>query len=149
MVRFYDKVYVRAAGSILTTVAKSALAAGWALLPAGLKVTQELTLKTEADVSTPMGDGSDQVGSEAATAELQIVNFTGANLTAIRSAFLNVAVDLVVYDSNASSAGYALWGAQLYPAPELVGGKEPVIKLSGKKRYAADMAPALAPISLT
>jgi hypothetical protein len=149
MVRFYDKVYVRAASSILTTIAKATLAAGWTLLPSGLKVTQELSLKTEADVTTAMGDGSDQVGSEAGTAELQIVNFTGSQLSTIRSAFLNVAVDMVVYDSKADTAGYALWGAQLYPSPELASGKEQIIKLSGKKRYAADMSPALAPITLT
>lgn len=149
MVRFYDKVYVRAAAGATGSIAKSSLASGWLLLPAGLKVTQEMTLKTEADVSTAMGDGTDQVGSEAATAELQIVNFSGAQLTSIRSAFLNVAVDLVAYDSKADSAGYALWGAQLYPGVELGSGKEQIIKLSGKKRYAADMSPALTPITLT
>ncbi len=149
MVRFYDKVYVRAAGTQLTTISKAALASGWTLLPAGVKVTQELSLKTEADVTTAMGDGSDQVGSEAGSAELQLLNFTGANMSAIRSAFLNVAVDMVVYDSKADTAGYALFGAQLYPAPELASGKEQIIKLSGKKRYAADMTPALTPITLT
>lgn len=149
MVKFYDKVYVRAAGAILTTVPKATLASAWALLPAGLKVTQELTLKTEADVSTPMGDGSEQVGSEAASAELQLVNFSGAQLAQIRSAFLNVPVDMVVYDSKSDTTGYAIWGAQFYPAPELAGGKEQIIKLTGKKRYAADMSPALAPITLT
>lgn len=149
MVRFYDKVYVRAASTAQASIAKSTLSSSWNLLPAGLKVTQELSLKTEADVTTAMGDGTDQIGSEAGTAELQIVNFTGAQLTTIRSAFLNVAVDMVVYDSKADTAGYALWGAQLYPSPELASGKEQIIKLSGKKRYAADMSPALAPINLT
>ncbi|GAB1366023.1 hypothetical protein MASR1M36_08940 [Candidatus Cloacimonadaceae bacterium] len=149
MVRFYDKVYVRAASTAQASIAKSTLSSSWNLLPAGLKVTQELSLKTEADVTTAMGDGTDQIGSEAGTAELQIVNFTGAQLTTIRSAFLNVAVDMVVYDSKADTAGYALWGVQLYPSPELASGKEQIIKLSGKKRYAADMSPALAPITLT
>jgi hypothetical protein len=149
MVRFYDKVYVRAASTAQASIAKSTLSSSWNLLPAGLKVTQELSLKTEADVTTAMGDGTDQIGSEAATAELQIVNFSGAQLTSIRSAFLNVAVDIVAYDSKADTAGYALWGAQLYPSPELASGKEQIIKLSGKKRYAADMSPALAPIMLT
>jgi len=115
MVRFYDKVYVRAAGTVFTTYSKSSLNSSWALLPAGVKVTQELTLKTEADVTTAMGDGSDQIGSEAGSAELQLVNFTGANFSAIRSAFLNVAVDLVVYDSKADTAGYALFGGSIIP----------------------------------
>ena len=149
MVRFYDKVYVRAASTAQASIAKSTLSSSWTLLPAGLRVTQELSLKTEADVTTAMGDGTDQIGSEAGTAELQIVNFSGAQLTTIRSAFLNVAVDMVVYDSKADTAGYALWGAQLYPSPELASGKEQIIKLSGKKRYAADMSPALAPTTLT
>lgn len=149
MVRFYDKVFVRAAGTILTTIAKTALASGWSLLPSGLKVTQDLAIKTEADVTTALSDGTDQVGSEAGSAELQLVNFSPSQMSAIRSAFLNTAVDIVLYDSKNDSAGYALWGAQLYPAPELSSGKESVIKLSGKKRYSADATPALAPITLT
>lgn len=149
MVRFYDKVCVRAAGSPLTTIAKATLASAWTLLPSGLKVTQELAVKTEPDVTTALSDGTDQVGSEAGSAELQLVNFSPSQITTIRSAFLNNAVDIVIYDSKNDSAGYALWGAQLYPAPELGSGKENVIKLSGKKRYSADSSPALMPITLT
>lgn len=149
MVRFYDKIFVRAAGSILTTIAKATLASGWTLLPSGMKVTQDLSLKTEADVTTALSDGTDQVGSEAGSAELQLVNFSPSQIATIRSAFLNTAVDIVLYDSKNDTAGYALWGVQLYPAPELGSGKESVIKLSGKKRYSADATPALAAISLT
>jgi hypothetical protein len=149
MVRFYDKIFVRAAGTIFTTIAKTALASDWTLLPSGLKVTQELSLKTEADVTTALSDGTDQIGSEAGSAELQLVNFSPSQMSTIRTAFLNTAVDIVLYDSKNATAGYALWGAQLYPAPELGSGKESVIKLSGKKRYSADATPALAPISLT
>lgn len=147
-VRFYDKVYVRAAGTVFTTIAKSALSS-FTKIPSTMKVTQELTLKTETDVSTPMGDGSEQVGSEAGTLELQLINVNPADITTIRSNLINQRVDVVVYDSNASTAGYAMFGVQLYPAPEIASGKEAVIKLTGKKRYPADMTPALTPITLT
>jgi hypothetical protein len=81
MVRFYDKIFVRAAGTILTTIAKTALASDWTLLPSGLKVTQELSLKTEADVTTALSDGTDQIGSEAGSAELQLVNFSPSQMS--------------------------------------------------------------------
>lgn len=148
-VRFYDKVYVRPAGSPVTTIAKSALASGWTGIPSTVKATQETVLKTEADVTTPMGDGTDNIGSEAATAELQLINFTGANLESIRNTFVNKSVDLVVYDSKADTVAWALWGVQLYPTPDISGGKEPVIKLSGKVRYASDQTPKMVMISLT
>ena len=148
-VRFYDKVYARAAGTPVTTIAKLALASGWTGIPSTCKVTQETILKTEADVTTPMGDGTDNIGSEAATAELQLVNFSGANLESIRSAFVNQNVDLVVYDSHADTVGWALWGVQLYPTPDISGGKEPMIKLSGKVRYSSDQTPKMVMISLT
>ncbi|MCK9309112.1 MAG: hypothetical protein PHY48_12750 [Candidatus Cloacimonetes bacterium] len=148
-VRFYDKIYVRAAGTQFTTIAKAALASDFALVPAGCKVTQELNLKTEPDVTTAMGDGTDNIGSEAASAELQLINFSGANLSSIRSEFVNKAVDLVVYDSRSDTVGWALFGVQLYPTPDVSGGKEPMIKLSGKKRYASDMSPALTMVTLS
>lgn len=148
-VRFYDKVFVRAAGAVFSTIGKATLAGGWALLPASIRVTQELNLKTEPDVTTAMGDGTDNVGSEAATVDMQLINFTGANLSSLRSAFINQQVDMVVYDSQASGSGWALFGVQLYPAPDVSGGKEQVIKLTGKRRYASDTSPAMVPVTLT
>jgi hypothetical protein len=148
-VRFYDKVYARAASTEFTTIAKSVLAGGWQLIAGTMKVTQELTLKTEPDVTTAMGDGTDNVGSEAATADLQLIDFDGTNLAAIRAAFINKPVDLVVYDSRVGNVGWALFGAQLYPTPDIGGGKEPILKLSGKKRYASDMTAALTMVGLS
>ena len=148
-VRFYDKVYARAAGTPVTTIAKTALASGWTGIPSTLRVTQETVLKTEADVTTPMGDGTDLIGSESANAELQLINITSANLTSIRATFINQLVDLVVYDSKAGTFAWALWGVQLYPTPDVSGGKEPMIKLSGKVRYASDQTPKMVMIDLT
>lgn len=148
-VRFYDKVYVRNASTPFNTIAKATLAGSFSLLPTACKVTQELNLKTEPDVTTAMGDGTDNIGSEVASAELQLINFSGANLSSIRSAFVNNPVDLVVYDSRSDTVGWVLFGAQLYPTPDVSGGKEPIIKLSGKKRYASDMSPALTMVTLT
>jgi len=149
MVRFYDKVYIRPAGARITTVAKSALASGWTLLPAGIKVTQENSMKTEADVTTAMGDGTDNVGSEAAVLEMQLINFTGDNETAIRAALINQNVDIVMYDSGLDTKAQVIFNTVLHPTTEYASGKEAVIKLSGKKRYATSGLAALTEISLT
>lgn len=147
-VRFFDKVYVRGASTAFTTLAKTALSS-WTLIPSGIKVSGDLIVKTEADVSTTMGDGSDYVGSEAGSIELQLMGFSPAQITTIRTNLLNVPVDILVYDSNVNTSGYVLFGVILYPSPELASGKEPVIKLTGKKRYPSDVTPAFTPVTLT
>lgn len=147
-VRYYDKVFVRAAGAEFTSIAKSALST-WGLLPTGAKVTQELSLTTEPDVTTPLGDGTDEVGSEAANCEMQLVGWNPTALAAMRAELINRKVDLLIYDSRLATSGWVIFGIQIYPTPEIGSNKESVIKLSGKVRYSSDVNPALVPVTLT
>lgn len=149
-VRYYDKVYIREAGEPFTNTSQSSLAS-WTLLPTGAKVTQEMTLKTDPDVTTPMGDGTDLVGSEVASAEMQFVGWDAAGLASMRSALINKSVDILVQDSkSAPDEGWAVFGIQIYPTPEIGSNKEKVINCTGKKRYASDsLRPAMMPVSLT
>lgn len=147
-VRYYDKVHVRAAGTPVPNIVKTALSS-WGLIPGTVKITQETALTTEPDVTTPMGDGTDQIGSEAANAEMQLINWAPADLTAIRSALINKKVDILVYDSRQGSLGWAIFGIQIYPTPEIGSNKEDIIKLTGKVRYASDAAPAMVPVTLS
>lgn len=148
-VRFYDKVHVRAATTPVTTISKTQLASGWDLLPGQVRMTQETTLQDEPDVTTPMGDGTDEVGSIASNAELQLVNWLPESLATIRSALINQKVDLLIYDSKQGNLGWAIFGIQIFPAPEIGSNKEQIIKLTGKVRYASDSAPALNPVTLS
>lgn len=149
-VRYYDKVYIREAGTYATSIAKNTLSS-WNKLPTGAKVTQELSLKTEPDVSTAMGDGTDLVGSEAANAEMQFVGWGAEDLSRIRTALINKKVDILVTDSrNTPDEGWAIFGIQLYPTPEIGGNKENIIRVTGKARYASDTTqPAMVPVTLT
>lgn len=148
-VRFYDKVHVRTAGTPVSTISKSVLESAWSILPGNAKVTQETTLKTEPDVTTAMGDGTDEVGSEAANAELQLINWSPSALTTIRSALINQKVDILVYDSRQGTKAWAIFGIQIYPTPEIGSNKEDIIKLTGKVRYSSDVNPAMVPVTLT
>ncbi|MFA5666544.1 MAG: hypothetical protein WC944_06110 [Candidatus Cloacimonadaceae bacterium] len=148
-VRFYDKVHVRTADTPVSSIAKSVLESAWSILPGNAKVTQETTLKTEPDVTTAMGDGTDEVGSEAANAELQLINWSPSALTTIRSALINQKVDILVYDSRQGTKAWAIFGIQIYPTPEIGSNKEDIIKLTGKVRYSSDVNPAMVPVTLT
>ncbi|MDD3535720.1 MAG: hypothetical protein PHC50_06210 [Candidatus Cloacimonetes bacterium] len=147
-VKFYDKVLIRSAGAVFSSIAKSELVS-WDLMPSGAKVTQELNMTTEPDVTTPLGDGTDEVGSEAANCEMQLIGWQPAALPTLRSALINKKVDILVYDSRNDATAWAIFGTQVYPHPEIAGGKEEVIKLTGKVRYASDLNPAMVPVSLT
>lgn len=148
-VRFYDKVHVRTADTPVSSIAKSVLESAWSILPGNAKVTQETTLKTEPDVTTAMGDGTDEVGSEAANAELQLINWSPSALTTIRSALINQKVDILVYDSRQGTKAWAIFGIQIYPTPEIGSNKDDIIKLTGKVRYSSDVNPAMVPVTLT
>lgn len=147
-VRYYDKVFMRPAGGEFTSLAKSALSS-WGLLPTGAKVTQELGFTTEPDVTTAMGDGTDEIGSEATNCEMQLVGWDPAALAAMRTELINRKVDILIYDSRLATSGWVIFGIQVYPTPEIGSNKEPVIKLSGKVRYGSDVNPALVPVTLT
>jgi hypothetical protein len=112
-------------------------------------MTQETSMKDEPDVTTPMGDGTDEVGSIAANAELQLVKWLPENLASIRQALINQKVDLLIYDSKQGNLAWAIFGIQIFPAPEIGSNKEQIIKLTGKVRHSADSAPALSPVTLT
>jgi hypothetical protein len=140
MVKFYDKVYIRVAGATFTSIPKATLQSQWTVLPGTAKISQELSLKNEADVTTAMGDGTDYVGSEKATAEIQIVDVNMASFETMRTTFLGNLVDIVIYDSNSSSTGFALFGVKVYPGLEIGSGKESVLKISGTRRYIAGLS---------
>ena len=148
-VKFYDKVYVRAAGVRTTTISRAALASSWNLLPSGAKLHIDSSFKSEKDVVTGVGDGTEYVGSEAAVADLQFVKFSGADVSTIRGAIINQNIDLVVYDSNTETIGWGIFNTSLYPTLDVGSGKEPILKIEGKKRHGSDIVPSLTPVTLT
>ena len=147
MVRYYDKVYVRNAGEQTTQISRASLST-WNLLPTYCKVTQNFSIKTEPDVTTPMADGSDNVGSNAANVELELIDFED-NYADIVVNFLNKRVDVAVYDSNFPNKGYVVYGVQLFPGLDIGTNKENTLKLTGKSRYSSGLATRCSPVTLT
>ncbi len=148
MVKFYDKVYIRLAGATFTSIPKATLQSQWLVISGIGKISQEMSLKNEADVTTAMGDGTDYVGSEKVTAEIQIVDLSLSNFETMRITLLNNLVDIVIYDSNSDATGFAMFGVKIYPELEIGSGKEIVLKISGTRRYIAGLQ-VLKQISLT
>lgn len=139
MVKKFDKVFYRNAGTPITTIAFSgATPSGWTALPANALV-ETSKVEMDKDVSTELADGTTYVGSDKGDAEIGLVNYAAGDYATIRTAFLNKAVDLLLIDSDDKAPGYCLWGARLYPKLT-AGDGEPKIVLSGDKKRGAGAA---------
>lgn len=146
-VKYFDKVYARPAGVPFTTCTNASLA-GYTLIPQSCKVTANVSLKSEPDVTTPMGDGTDNIGAIANSVELEFIDFEGYYETIVTN-FVNKGVDVVLVDSNLPNQGWAAFGVQLFPTLDMGTNKENTLKLSGKGRQSSSMANRLMFVSIT
>lgn len=146
-VKYFDKVYARPAGTPFTTCTNASLA-GYTLIPQVCKVTGNVSIKSEPDVTTLMGDGTDNIGSLANNVEVEVIDFESSYGTLV-SNFVNKSVDVVLVDSNLPNQGYAVFGVQLFPHLEIGTNKENTLKLSGKGRHSSSVANRLVYISIT
>ena len=146
-VRYFDKVYARDAGATFTTCTNASLGS-WGLIPTACKVTANVSIKSEPDITTLMGDGTDNIGALANNVELEFVDFE-AQYGTVCTNFINKSVDVVLVDSNLPNQGYAVFGVQLFPHLEVGTNKENTLKLSGKGRHSSKVANRLVYISIT
>jgi hypothetical protein len=142
--KFLDQVFYRAAGAALAAIPTitgtypTAAVTGWTAIVGAAIDKNKLGL--DADGKTPQGDGTDRISSEKASVEITVNNFTTANYTTLRSAFLNTKVDICAFDNEDRTVVYVVQGILLYPKPEIQAGEEPKLVISGERRAGAGIA---------
>jgi hypothetical protein len=134
--KYFDRLFYRAAGTPAASLvyANDAIS-GWTKCVGSLAGVKAAGL--DADGKDELGDGTELVTSEKVAPEITLKNFTAANAATIRSAFLNVLVDVVVLDSQQISPAYAAWATRLYPKNDIGNDAEPTIVLSGQRKAGA------------
>ncbi len=143
-VKKFDKVFYRAAATPITTIAYSgSTPAGWTALPTGVLVSES---KADADkaVTTPVQDGTEYIGSDKASVELTLIAFAAADLATLRTAFINVLVDILLLDSDNKSPAYVIWATRAYP--KISSEEEPKITISCSKEKS--ISATTAPLTL-
>ena len=144
--KYLDKVFYRAAGAALSALPTiggtypTMTISGWTEVVGA--VAEKAKLGIDADAKSAMGDGTEMVSSEKAPVELTVKNFTKANYDALRSAFLNQKVDVIMLDNEVRTVAYAVQGVRLYPKIDVTGGEEPQIVISGERKAGAGITNA-------
>ncbi len=129
--KFFDKIYYRAAGTPFTTIAQSGLAGAGFILLVGA-IADKTKNGMEPDAKSEMGDGSQYTESVKCSPEIVVKNFTAANYATILAAFVNTHVDVLFMDSAQPALCSVAWNTVLYPAIDVSG--EAQIKLAGEKK---------------
>lgn len=149
--RFLSLIFYRAAGALITSANKGGsypnyTFSGWTQLVGA--VADKAKIGIQDDGKDPMGDGTEKVSGEKIPVEIMIKEFTNANYATLRSAFLNIKVDILMLDPEQPSVGYVAHGLVLYPKLDTTGGEEPVITLSGERKCGAGLS-LFAPITIS
>lgn len=147
---FVDKVFYRVAATPLTALPSIAgtyptcTISGWTEMVG--EVAEKAKIGRDADGKDAMGDGTDYVGSEKAPVEVTVKNFTVANYNALRTALLNVKVDILCLDNNNRAVCYVAHGIRVYPKFDLTGGEEPMIVIGGERKAGSNVAGLFVPL---
>jgi|GEM_PF-893814 len=135
-VRNFDSIFYRVAATPVSSVTKTGAGAtlaitNWTKL-VGLPTKDGVKIGIEADGQTELGGGQTYTGSEKGMAEIHAIGFSAANFATLRSALLNVKVDLLFIDSEQDSVGLAVWNTIVYPAADFQSGEQPTLKIGGE-----------------
>lgn len=139
--KFFDKVFYRAAAAPLTTLPTiggtfpTATISGWTELVGG--IAEKAKIGVEPDVQDAMGDGTTNTSGEKVPVTIMVKDFTVANYGTIRSAFLNQKVDVLMFDNNIRGVVYAAHGIKLHPKLTAEGGTTPVIEITGERKVSS------------
>lgn len=143
MKRFFNKIYYRAAGTIASTLTKGGTYpdytfSGWTALVGGMA---EAKIGVESDGDEPQdGGATTYVSGQKTPVEITINNFSAANYGTIRTAFMNVKVDVLLVDADQPETGYAVFGTRLAPSLDLTGSAEPKLVLKGERKYGSEVS---------
>ncbi|HNX38749.1 MAG TPA: hypothetical protein PL124_09670 [Candidatus Cloacimonadota bacterium] len=149
--KYFNLIFYRAAGAVISSATKGGsypnyTISGWTLVPGGIADKAKIGLAD--DGKDGMGDGTEYTSGEKEAVEIIVKNFTAANHASIRSAFLNVKVDVLMMDSEQPGTAYVAHGIVLYPKPDINGGEEPMITISGERKVGAGLS-LFAPITVS
>lgn len=141
--QFFDRIFYRAAGTPITTATKGGTfpeytIAGWTPLVGA--VAEKAKIGISDDGKEVLGNGTEYVGGEKSSVDINVKNFTAANYATLRSAFLNTKVDVLFMDTEQPGTCWAAHGVILYPKIELAGGEEPVINIAGERKVSVGLA---------
>jgi hypothetical protein len=152
MSRLYVKnVYYRAATTPITTIARGGTYpnytfSGFTQLVGAIDAGAKLGIDPENE---DRGDGTQATVGESIPVEIPIKDFTVANVTTIRSAFINTKLDIMVLDPDQPDVAYVAHGVVLYPKIEATGGEVPKLTLTGTRKSGVLATSLFQPVTIT
>lgn len=123
---FIDRVYYRPTGTYPTGTVN--LSSGWIKIGGAYSTLEGTVLlkgakaSIEAGNTKQKGNGNNFIESEKTNCEFELANASAADYAAIRTAFINKDVDVILVDSQNPTVGYLSYRVSLYPSGILEGG---------------------------
>jgi hypothetical protein len=134
--RFIDRLYYRNTSTYPSGTVN--LSSGFSKIPAGstplnlVIIEEKGSAGIEPALTRKKGNGNAHVVSEKATFKVNLMGVNAADYAALRSAFINTDVDIVLVDSNNPTVGYLTHNICVYPKGTLEGGNTYSVELSGE-----------------
>lgn len=138
---FIDRVYYRPTGEYPGSGAD--VSTGWTQIgEAGSTLTGSVLLKgtkasIEAGNTKQKGNGNNFIESEKTNCEFELANVSASDYAAIRTAFINKDVDVLLVDSQNPTVGYLNYRVSLYPSGSLEGGNSYKVTCKGEGEQSA------------
>ncbi len=123
---FIDRVYYRPTGTYPTGTVN--LSSGWSKIPAnsgalaGVILMKGAKASIEPNSPKQKGNGNNFIESEKTNCEFELAKVEAEDYAALRTAFINKDVDVILVDSQNPTVGYLSFRQSLYPAGTLEGG---------------------------
>lgn len=134
--RLIDRMYYRTTNTYPSGTVN--LSSGWSKIPAGssplnLTIIEEKgSAGIEPGTTRKKGNGNVYVATEKATFKVVLLNVNAADYAALRTAFINKDVDIVLVDSSNPTIGYLTHNIAVYPKGNLEGGNVYSVEISGE-----------------
>lgn len=138
---FIDRVYYRPTGTYPTGTVN--LASGWEKIPtasgamSGVVILKGAKSSIEPGNTKQKGNGNNFIESEKTNCEFELAKVEAIDYAAIRTAFINKDVDVILVDSQNPSIGYLNYRQSLYPSGTLEGGNSYKVTCKSEGEQAA------------
>lgn len=123
---FIDRIYYRPTSTFPTGTID--VSSGWSKIPAasnalsGVVIMEKAKSSIEAGVTKKKGNGNTFIESEKTLCEFELAKVAAADYAALRTAFINNDVDVILVDSANPTVGYLNYRVSLYPSGTLEAG---------------------------
>jgi len=142
--KFIDRVYYRNTSTYPTGTVN--VSSGWSKIPAasnalsGVIIEEKAGAGIETATTRKKGNGNQFVVSEKATFKVQLMKVAAADYAALRAAFVNIDVDIILVDSANPTVGYLTHNICVYPKGSLEGGNTYTVEISGECERGSDIS---------